>query len=442
MTVRRSTPSQRSMAEFGGTIFNLILFACVIAYWLYARALVQVSGPSEFLANLWQTYLSFLPLPTWFVFLTEMFNWRVLLHLLPMIVGWWLARGASIDVMRVLYDLPDKKTAQQYLDNTRQPGRTKESALLVSSQTLADERDNYVRLRVGGPGWIQIGVSDVAVTEVNGRYYRIIPIGKHFLQSIEYIHTVLDLRPQERSSHDLLLITKDGIQIEANLRIAFRIDTGNNPPTKSYPYPYNQEAVRKIAYGQTVQPDGRTSSWDDLPIKVVQRELKKIVARYTLDEILNPSRPSEEPHLTIQSELTRQTRQSLANNGIQLTDLQIEKIAMPQDAMAQYIEYWQSHWESQIQISQADGDAYMLEEIEVARAEAEVTMIQAIMEGVQRAQQAGNARNVQEVIALRLIESLEKMARQSQAEHPISPQIMMELSSMRQELLPPKYTSE
>ena len=104
---------------------------------------------------------------------------------------------------------------------------------------------------------------------------------------------------------------------------------------------------------------------------------------------------------------------------------------MPEDVEAQYIKYWQSHWESKARLSEADGRATAVEEIEVARAEAEVAMIQAILEGIQRARRSGATSYTSEVVALRLVEGLERMAEQSRRTQGVLPNI----NNLRTELL-------
>jgi hypothetical protein len=98
------------------------------------------------------------------------------------------------------------------------------------------------------------------------------------------------------------------------------------------------------------------------------------------------------------------------DRGIDLVSLQLGRFQIEDTITDQYIEYWQTRWQVQAHLSLADGEARALEEREVARAEAEVTMIQAIVEGVRRAQQDGHTGSVREIVAMRLIESFDKIS--------------------------------
>ncbi|MCA9960819.1 MAG: hypothetical protein KC443_17385, partial [Anaerolineales bacterium] len=84
------------------------------------------------------------------------------------------------------------------------------------------------------------------------------------------------------------------------------------------------------------------------------------------------------------------------------------------------------------------GQATVLEEKEIARAEAEMTMIQAIVDGVQRARRDGQPANMSEIVALRLVDALEQMAHQSQRLYPLPQGLLPQLEQMRRQLSPPE----
>jgi hypothetical protein len=137
------------------------------------------------------------------------------------------------------------------------------------------------------------------------------------------------------------------------------------------------------------------------------------VAKYQLDELMHPSRGSDEPYLTLQREVLRAARAELVRNGIDLVSVHIKQLKPQKEVEAQDIAYWQSLWQSKAKLSEADGKATAVEEIEIAQAEAEVAMIQAILEGIQRARRSGATSRTSEIVALRLVEGLERMSEHS-----------------------------
>jgi regulator of protease activity HflC (stomatin/prohibitin superfamily) len=136
----------------------------------------------------------------------------------------------------------------------------------------------------------------------------------------------------------------------------------------------------------------------------------------------------------VRNELLRKLRVSLDNLGIDVQGVSIQRLDLPEGVTEQYIDYWKSHWESQMLLSLIDGKATEVEEMDIARAEAEITMIQAIQEGIQRARREGATIHIEEVVALRLVESLEVMARQSQQLSPLPNSLLPQLDSLRQQL--------
>ncbi|MCP4427945.1 MAG: SPFH domain-containing protein [Chloroflexi bacterium] len=410
--------------------FLWFLWLLFFLYWAFAYRLERVDLQ---LASSWQQiWVPFLEIPE-ARFIVEMFHWRVLRHLIAPIVGWQLAQGVAVNLIQTLYDLPDKQTAKSLLKRLQLTKLPAIKPLAVSGRTLIKDREKSELLRVGGPGRAAVIAGDVAVTELNGRFHRILGPGIHTLGRLEHIHTILDLRPQERIATDARLLTRDGIEIKADINVAFRLDTGDEFPSKSVPYPYDEDAVRLAAYNKTVLPDGSVSGWDNAPLNAAKINLVQIIARYRLDELLH-ARSAADPYRAIRTELIQKIRPFLLNQGIELTSIHISRLELPPDVANQYIRYWQTHWETKARLHEVDGEAMSLEEIEIARAEAEMTMIQAIVEGVQRARKASAANNMNEIIALRLVEAMEKVARQSQLEYPLPTSLLPQINTLRQQL--------
>ncbi len=409
--------------------FSLLPLVMFFLFWLFARSLERVDG-LPMLAAWWQNTLPMLPLPTVLVVVFEMFHPRVLRHLIIPGLGWYLAYDAAVSLVQTLYDLPTKQNARSLLSRLQTRGMNQVKPLPVSSKTLAEARETSELLRVGGPGRIAVMAGDVAVTELNGRFHRILGPGAHMLDRLEYVRAILDLRQQERTATAVPLVTMDGIEIKADITITFRLEMGEELPGKSNPYPYDEEAVRQAAYNETILADGTISTWDNAPLNSVKTNLAKIIANYRLDDLLH-TRQADDPFLAIRNELVHQARPFLFNQGIELLSLHISRLDLPSDVSEQYIQYWQTHGETQIRLQQAEGEAMALEEMEIARAEAEMTMIQAIVEGVQRARRISNTNNMHEIIALRLVEALEKMAKQSQQSAALPMSLLPQIDEMR-----------
>lgn len=422
-------PDRPAQANNPFNWFSLLPLVMFFLYWLFARSLERVAG-LPMLTDWWQSSLPMLPLPNAVIAVWEMFHPRVLRHLIIPALGWYLAYNAAVSLVQTLYDLPDKQNGRSLLSRLQTRGTSQVKPLAVSSKTLVEAREKSELLRVGGPGRIAVVAGDVAVTELNGRFHRILGPGTHMLDRLEYVRAVLDLRQQERTATDVSLVTLDGIEISADVTITFRLEMGEELPGKNKPYPYDEEAVRLAAYNETVLANGTVSTWDNVPLNSVKANLTRIIANYRLDELLH-TRQNDDPFQAIRNDLVHQLRPFLLNQGIELLSLHISRLDLPTAVSDQYIQYWQTYWETQIRLQQADGEAMALEEIEIARAEAEMTMIQAIVEGVQRARRISNTNNMHEIIALRLVEALEKMAKQSQQSAALPLSLLPQIDEIR-----------
>ncbi len=413
----------------------LTLAFAFLGYWVFAWFLERPDFAPA-VRQFWDTWLPMLPLPSIFVFLAEMLHPRVLRHLLPVILGWVLAQRAAVGLVQLLYDMPSRSAASDFLRRLQSGGQVNGDPIAISAPKLDMERRKSDLLRVGGPGAVIIGSGEVAVTELNGRFHRVLKSGKHNLERFEIVYAVLDLRQQERRVTAVPLVTKDGISLQADLYLTFRIDTGGEPVAPGNPFPYDEEAVRSAAYTQTIMPDNRVLGWDTLPERMARGKLGQIIRTYRLDEILRLPREDEDQYHAIQQNLTRELRRVLRDRGIELLSVVVGSFKLPDAVEDQYVRNWQIDWEMQRRIQQADGQAAALEEMELARAEAEITMVQAIVEGVQRARREGHPADVSEIMALRLIDALEQMARQSQHYYSTPMTMLPQLQSLRQQIVP------
>ncbi len=412
------------------------LIVAFVGYWIFARYLER-PDLAPVIRQFWDALLPALPLPAFVISLAEMFHPRVLRHLVPVILGWILAQRAAVGLVQLLYDMPSRASASDFLRRLS-GGQTGNEPIALSAPKLDLERRKSDVLRVGGPGAVKIAPGEVAVTELNGRFHRVLKSGKHNLERFEIVYALLDLRQQERRATAVPLVTKDGINLRADLHVTFRIATGGEAVTPGNPFPYDEEAVRSAAYAQTIMPDNHVLGWDTLPERLGRARLGQIIRTYRLDEIWRLPHEDEDQYHAIQQKLARELRRMLRDRGIELLSVMVSPFELPDEVVQQYLANWRIDWEMQRHIQQADGKAIALEEMELARAEAEITMVQAIVEGVQRARREGHPADVSEIMALRLIDALEHMARQSQHFYNYNAPTMMlpRLQTIRQQIAP------
>lgn len=413
--------------------YVFVLAGLLLMFWMYAWYIERIDTA---LVTAWLNQrVPLLPTSPGLSFFLGFFHWKVMRHILPIGVGWYFAYDAAVVLVKLLYDLPDRAGAKEFLSRLLGLAAAPVNPPEIFPTTLAAQRQESVLLRVGGPGRVRVPTGHVMVTELNGRFHRILSAGSHTLGRYEYIHAVLNLQPQERRVDKITAYSQDGIELCAELKIVFRVQVGTHLATRENPYPYDETAVRTAAYAQTVFKDGgAVGTWEDAPPNMAKSTLIGILAGYKLDEIIYPERPGEEPFRTLNNQLHQKTRAKLDNIGVDLLEVSISQLDLPSGVNEQYINYWKSHWESQMMLNRIDGEATAVEELEIARAEAEITMVQAILEGVQRARREGATTNMDEVVAMRLVEAMEAMARQSQQLLPLPNALLPQLKKFRNQL--------
>lgn len=433
MTRQTRTTAAPDPLPISRGVFLLVFFLIFGIYWGFAFYLERVDLATS-LNNQWQNWLPGAPpLPPLVTTVAGLLHPRVLRHFIPVVTGWVLAYLAAVSLLRVLYDLPDHGSARRFL--SRLVGEAAQGVVVeVSANTLAKLRESSELLRVGGPGLVKVPPGEVAVTEVNGRFYRLIPSGTHKVGRFEYVHALVDLRTQDRHVEEITVVTHDGIEIVADVTLSFRVDTGGPVPTRDNPFPYNPEAVRLAAYTSVVRADGVTT-WQDVPGNTARGILTGLIAKYRLDELIHPGGRSD-PYATLNQELRRGLRNPLADSGLELLSAHIGHLELPEAASQQYIDRWRAELETRIRLTMAEGEANSLAEMDIARAEAEWIMFQAILEGLNNARRDGGAGAMREVIALRMVEALEKMARQSESQQQLPAHLLPQLLDWKRTLRP------
>lgn len=429
---RRRAPVSQEQLGFSPANQNWVLVLMILAfcaiYWYIAWLMESIPADwiNRWLASNAPIQIAF---PPRMAKVITFFAPRVLRHLIPLFIGLYVARQIAINLLQLLYDLPEREQARKFLRRLHRPNSPVNRALALDGQNLEEERPKFVRLRVGGPGRISVKTGRVAVTELNGRFYRTLGPGSHNLARFEYVRAVLDLRPQQRKQTDISVTTQDKMPLKADLSVVYRISTGGEPIRASNPYPYDREAVRKLAYTEVNTGGTQVRRWEGNALGTVVGQFRKAIGKLPLAD-LHTSGDSE-PYLTVRRATEQGAREALAAQGIDLVRVHVTRIDLDEELADQYMQFWRARMETQAFLELANGRANVLEEIEVAQAEAELTMIQAIVEGVQRAQNEGRTARLNEIVAVRLVEALERLARQSQGEETLPEDLLPQLTSLQ-----------
>jgi len=409
------------------TLYSLFLFVLFIAYWIFVWRMERIVVTPD------QVPLPFTIPPT-VANALGIFYPRVLRHFIPLLIGWLLAVELSTNLIFALYDLPDRATARAFLRHLRNPRFGGTAYAAITAQDLELQRKDNTLIRVGGPGRVTVATGQAAVSEVNSRFLRILNSGTHSLDRFERIHSVLDLRPQERSDADVRLHSREGLEVTTYLGITFRVSKGASIVSEQTPYPFDPAAVGTLAYDQSNLAYSEHTAWEDTAVFIVTNILAGTVERYSLNQLLQEESTEVGAHLNIRRDVEREARIKLLERGIDLILIRIGRFRFPEDVTEQYIEQWRSIQENNLRHNLAEREAIAMQAMEVARAEAELEIVRAMAASMTNAQRQGYRGTLNEIMAVRFVEALERLAKQSGLEMKLPDHLLPQLHHLQQQL--------
>jgi hypothetical protein len=415
---------------------QLLLIIFVLGYWLYAWQLERLSY-EQTPPNLWNqivvSYPLFSVLGPVILFLLEHFSPRVLRHLIPLVFGFWVARTAVNRFLESFYDLSNPAMAKSLLSRLMNLGPPNRSLGSLGHEQETPSLRQNPQLRVGGPGIIHVTPGSAILTELNGHVVQVFGPDSHAIGRFESPRAVLDLRPQERKSEEIEIVTSDGIALRATISIKFQVDSSGQPPTREQPYPFNNVAARQTAYAETNLSEGQIAEWDDLTLQIATSELARLVTESRLDELINIERQGIYPHPRIKSELERRVREIMLQHGVEIRDIHLGRFELPDPVVHQTIRYWQTFWK-QKRRSDFEQDVPTLETIELAEQQAKARLVETIATELHRVQRQGMGVGHRREVALRMISELERTLAELDDQTPLSSTVLARLATLKRRL--------
>ena len=318
-----------------------IVFLAFILYWLLARAVQGINfrlSPSPMLDRL----LDNLPLLEPLLIFFELLSISVLRHFIPLLFGIASAWLIATELLVQLYELPNASDGGKMLSRLISGSG---GTVQLDRQNFAEQQVTEELIRTGGPGYVNIGPSDVAVTTINGRFERVLGGGRQRLRRFEKVIAVLDLREQEREQKAVTLMTKDGLELKTTLHCNFYLERRPDPSQPHLDYTFDDESVRRAAFATAMMQTG-VRRWDDLPLQIGIGQLRRIVSSKRLDELIDPQYVFERaPHPAIQAQVEQDTRDILRHYGIHLVSANTTALEMSSEMHETLLAYWKAFGE-------------------------------------------------------------------------------------------------
>ncbi len=319
----------------------------------------------------------------------------------------------------------------------------KPAMAVVREGTVLPGPDGKPRDRVSGEGIIFVDSTSVVVLATDTRPTRVLEPGVHFMRPDEKIGAVVDLRIQARAQ-DVLAQTRDGIWVKFKVSARFQIDGTSAQKVQDadrsrtrWPAPFKwspRQVMRALGLERVGIDQNQSMRWDESVLGEAVKRVHALIAEYTFDQLTEPRDPRPNPREDIRRKLEDEVKAAMEGKGIKVLGVGLSQFA-PRDTEvdAQWIEAWKADWIRRARIVEAEGLAERYRLIELARAQGQMELVTRITQALEASQQLG-AENA-DLIALRLLEVVERLAAQPEVEQRLSGESRMALSQAQVKLL-------
>jgi regulator of protease activity HflC (stomatin/prohibitin superfamily) len=283
----------------------------------------------------------------------------------------------------------------------------------------------------GGPGLMIVQEGHAVILERSGKLTRIAGRGIAWLEPFERISRVVPLYGRSETVTVGEVATRDRILIdEFEVMVFHRLDAGpEDEQVVDGRFAYNRDTLLRVVWSPVAR------DWRDPVRSIAAGAVRDFVGRYDLEQIVPMS---EDFRSRFRSDL-RQAMNSVTRGslGVEITSVDIGKIRIPADASRRLLEKWLADWavriaqsEREALIRRGEAEAVILKVKEVAWAQAQKQVIEEIAASFQNVRVGGP--EVAYVIALRALETVEKMAGDPATKILLPPEMLMQLQDLRQ----------
>lgn len=240
------------------------------------------------------------------------------------------AKSKAASYLADVFELEDPATAEEFIDDVTF-GYGRAEKITINEGRISENDEHSPIILVGGPGFVQVNLDNVALLErvdgtpeiiepraepwKLGRFERLREIGKSDeIGKREY--AIINLRDQFVRGLPVKSRTKDGIPLEAlDIKVMFSIlrkPETEKPANKAYNY--DESAVYRLVYDQAIisptpsKTAGITFPWDTTLVPLISGEIETLITSHTLSEILASISTKEIDSLTLNEATNVQLR--------------------------------------------------------------------------------------------------------------------------------------
>ena len=301
------------------------------------------------------------------------------------------------------------------------PESSRQQAIHAAKQTLVN-RDAldpaFYNLKAGTTRSHQalaVGKGDSFSRAAGPGFIRLLP-GERPIQ-------IVDLRPHVRTEI-ATANSRDGIPLETKVTVVFQVKQSlQEHEGDNLVYPYDSAAVFWVSQLKTFDQDDTVRTWSEQIAPQAASYMISEIAQYTLDELWQ----DQSIFNGIQQRIRRQLRSNFDEWGINVLNVSVAPVEMPDQVASQRLENWRAPWQSQIMAESAAVNAEALRRVRVARARAQVEMIESTMQSIEEMRQVQHV-SLPEIVTLRVIDVLEDAATKTSSPASLPGQVLVGLA--------------
>jgi regulator of protease activity HflC (stomatin/prohibitin superfamily) len=290
--------------------------------------------------------------------------------------------------------------------------------------------DHEILMKLGGPGVLLIKENTAVLTERGARYSRVLGPEEHTLKPFERIRMIYDLRTQTMTGNEVG-VTKDGVPVRAPVITLFRFMSRlpnepsstpkharfmsvlshfiwNTPLGSVTEPPVSPEALRQALYEVHVNPSAKIK-WTNTAHNAAAGVVRDEITNRRLDELFLPDDPERNPRREIAGQLQKSGKDALAGRGIELVDSGFANWQVPRAVTLQRRDTWQVTWDKESTITRSTGEAEGYLQLQIARAEAQAELIQAVIQSIRTMDQTSETGATVHPLTLRFMDAIARM---------------------------------
>lgn len=283
--------------------------------------------------------------------------------LIPLPLAAWLARQLTIRFISAFYGI-NRESAAEFLTH-RWVGQRPSFLPFVMVKEGALAGGKPAPQKIGGPAGLVLYQYNAVVLEKAGQLTRVVAGPKFLeLEAFEKVWAVIDLRPQ-RWVFSVSAITQDGIPIEYDADIQFQVGDAQDDSAAAL-----EAAIFKAATCTWIRDAWRTEPdrFMDWPKRVVigdtEGALRSILARFTLDQLIEPAQRE-----LVRQQLETSLRSSVPRFGVKILNVALLNLKLQGKIVDSWLEAWRAERTRVMQTELAQGTMARTLALERARAD-------------------------------------------------------------------------